>query len=170
MAASSVLILTGACGVGKTTTARAWAKYHHGAVVECDSFTEWIYDPAFPHWQPEEEIFTARLSAKVAAEYVRFGLPAVIDNVWTPDGIRLLYQHLAQWCPEATVRAAWLFCQRAENHRRDQQRIPDHQMGQRVDVVNEELASYTWPDSVTKVDTSELSPTQVVQQLHALWE
>ena len=61
-----VLILTGTCAVGKTATAKAWAKSKNGAIIECDYFTEWIYNKDFPHWTEEEEKFTSNLAQILA--------------------------------------------------------------------------------------------------------
>lgn len=38
-----VLILTGACAVGKTSVAKEWAKRKAGAIIEYDYFMEWIF-------------------------------------------------------------------------------------------------------------------------------
>ena len=35
-----VLLLTGACGVGKTTIAQGWAKSKKGVIIDCDYLTE----------------------------------------------------------------------------------------------------------------------------------
>jgi len=43
-----LLILTGACGVGKSTIAEEWAKRKNGAKVDCDYLTEWIYNTDLP--------------------------------------------------------------------------------------------------------------------------
>ena len=63
-----VLILTGPCAVGKTTTAKAWAKNKNGAIVECDYLTNWIYSDDFPHWTEEEEKFTSKLSSSAESK------------------------------------------------------------------------------------------------------
>ena len=42
-----VIIFTGACGVGKSTTAKEWAKQKDGAVVQGDYFSNSIYKKDF---------------------------------------------------------------------------------------------------------------------------
>ena len=165
-----VLILTGACGVGKTTLARAWARHKQGAVVESDYFTEWILKEDFPHWTREEEIFTAKLAARVALEYLRFPMPVAIENVWSPTGLELLRQMLA---PDPLVRSltfVWLECRLPENQARDAQRPPSDQMGRRVAVVRQELQAYDWPEYVRRVDSSGLSVCETLRTIEDLEE
>ena len=159
-----VLILTGACGVGKSTIALAWAKKKKGAIVDSDYLTEWILDPAFPHWSPQEEELVAKISSGIAIEYIKFGLSAAIDNVWSPRGIELLKRNIESQV-EVNMKAVKLYCNLEENHRRDQLRIPDHQMGPRVDVLNQELNSYVWPEGIVMLDTSQLNIAQTIEAI-----
>lgn len=163
-----ILILTGACGVGKTTTARGWAKRRNGAIIECDYLTEWIHKKDFPHWGEEEERFTANLSAKIALEYMAYDMPVAIENVWSPEGIRLLKTGL-QAHSGAEIRTVWLYCDARENHLRDEQRAEADQMRERVDIVNKELAGYAWPADVKKIDTTLLSLEQTLDLIDTLW-
>ncbi len=162
-----VLILTGACGVGKTTLARQWAERKNGAVIECDYFTEWIYDSNFPHWTPEEERFVANLTAVVAREYLNFGMSVVIENVWSPQGIEWLLEGLRDQT-QVKIKVVWLYCERSENHRRDEQRREKDQMKDRVDIVNEELIGYDWPTYLHKVDTTKLTVPQTMDLIDDL--
>jgi len=41
---NDLLIVTGTCGVGKTTLSESWAKRRRGASIHCDSFREWIWE------------------------------------------------------------------------------------------------------------------------------
>ena len=162
-----VLIITGACGVGKTATAKAWAKKKNGAIIECDYLTEWIYNENFPHWTPEEEAFTVELSGLMAFEYLKRGMSLAIENVWTPKGIEDLRKELFRM-NGITVKTVWLKCDLEENHRRDEERIPEDQMKERVDIVNKELEGYTWPSYVHSIDTTKLSIEEVVEEIDKL--
>ena len=160
-----VLIITGACGVGKTTLAKEWAKQKNGAIVECDYLTEWIFNKDFPHWEQEEEKFTANLTATIAIEYLDYGMSVAIENVWSPYGLEILRKRL-QGKTDISVKVIWLHCELQENHNRDEQRIPENQMKQRVDIVNKELREYQWPEYLVKIDTTSLSVVQTLDLLN----
>jgi adenylate kinase family enzyme len=163
-----VLLITGACGVGKTTLAKAWAKRNQGAIIETDFFTEWIFRDDFPQWNAEEERFTARLSAIVALEYLRAGMPVAIENVWSPEGIKIIYDQLRATDDSISVKAAWIFCDLPENQRRDKERVPENQMLARVAVVKKELEDYDWPETVHQIDTTHLSVEGILDRLEGL--
>ncbi len=163
-----VLILTGACGVGKTSTAKAWAKRHNGAIIECDFFTEWIFQDSFPHWTQTETDFTAKATAALAVEYLKFGLPLAIENVWSPDGIQQVADGIWAALPEASIRAVWLHCELSENERRDGERIPENQMRERVAIVGAELAAYNWPKGMHPMDTTRLTVEEVLDKIAQL--
>jgi shikimate kinase len=156
-----VLILTGACGVGKSTIAEAWAKIKDGATIDCDYLTEWIYKKDFPHWTIEEEKLVAKITAKIAIEYLEFGMSTSIQNVWSPVGIEIIKKEILSHT-KANIKVVWLFCSLEENHKRDQLRIPEDQMKERVNIVNEELNSYDWPNYVHKVDSTDLTVEQTL--------
>jgi len=160
--ANRVLICTGACGVGKSTTTRAWAKKHHGAIIDCDFFTEWIYDPEFPHWQPEEETFVASLTAKVARHYLDAGMPVAIDNVWHAAGLEKLETLLRKQRPNLRVTMIHLQCTLPENQRRDHERVPGDRMNERVAIVRKELDEEAWPPQVRTIDTTHLSVSELI--------
>ena len=162
-----VLIITGACGVGKSTIAREWAKSKQGATVECDFLTEWIYNEDFPRWTIEEEIFVAKLAAKIAIEYLEYGMSTTIENVWTPKGIEILVDEI-QTKVHIVPKVIWLFSELSENLRRDQQRISEDQMGERVDIVNRELADYSWPEYLHKIDTTKLTIVQTLTVISSI--
>ena len=122
-----VLIITGACGVGKSTIAKEWAKLKDGATIDCDYLTEWIYKKDFHHWTIEEERFVAKLASKIAIEYLNYGMSTSIENVWSPIGIELIKSEI-QSSLKIKVKAIWLFCDLTENHKRDQQRKLENQM------------------------------------------
>lgn len=163
-----VLILTGACGVGKTTTARAWARQQQGAVVECDYLTEWIYKADFPHWTAEEEKFVVSATLALTQAYLRYPMPVAIENVWTPDSFYSLKGAL-EYLPEvSSLKFVWLYCTLPENHRRDQIRAVADQMKERVDILNREQHSHAWPDFVHKLDTTALSVEETLVRINGL--
>ena len=162
-----ILILTGACGVGKSTIAKNWAKLKNGATIDCDYLTEWIFNKDFPHWTIEEEKFVARLASKIAIEYVNFGMSTSIENVWSPIGIELLKDEI-QSLEKIKVKVIWLFCELTENHKRDRQRIPENQMKERVNLVNKELENYNWPKYLHKIDTTGLTIEQTIKIIEDL--
>ena len=162
-----ILILTGACGVGKSTIAKEWAKLKNGATVDCDYLTEWIYNKDFPRWKLEEEKFVARLASKIAIEYVKYGMSTSVENVWSPLGIGLLRDEIQSHL-NVDLKVIWLYCEKAENHRRDRQRRPADQMKGRVDIVNDELANYNWPDYVRKIDTTILTVEETIALIEGL--
>ncbi|MTB53330.1 AAA family ATPase [Lewinella sp. W8] len=163
-----VLLITGACGVGKTTLARAWARRHQGAIIETDYLTEWVFKEDFPQWTPAEERFTARASALLAVEYLREGMPVAIENVWSPEGMNLIRAHLRAADEQIAVQAVWLFCDLPENQRRDQERIPENQMLARVAVVKRELEGYDWPAEVHRMDTMRISVEETLDIIEGL--
>lgn len=162
-----VLILTGACGVGKTTIARAWAKEKQGAVIECDYLTEWIFKADFPHWSAEEEKFVVSATLSLAKEYLRFPMPVAVENVWTPGGIIRLKAGLEQLEEVKSIKFVWLYCDLPENHRRDQLRVPENQMKERVDIVNQEQHAHQWPDFVHSLDTTRLKVGETLSRLES---
>jgi len=163
-----ILIITGACGVGKTTTAIEWAKSKNGALVECDYFTEWIHNSDFPHWTVEEEKFVASLAVTVAKEYLRSRMSIAIENVWSPIGIKILIEKLLEIDFVHSIKVIWLYCDLEENHRRDEMRIPENQMKERVDVVNKELREYIWPKYVQKLNSTGKSARQIIALIENL--
>lgn len=164
-----LLIITGACGVGKSTIAKRWAKLKNGATVDCDYLTNWIYCTEFPQWTIEEERFVAKLASKIAIEYLNWGMPVSIENVWSPVGLELLESEISsQMNNMIKIKTVWLFCEIDENHKRDEQRIPAHQMKERVDVVNQELERYNWAEHLYKLDTTHLSIEQTIKKIDSL--
>ncbi len=163
-----ILIITGACGVGKTTIARAWAKSKDGATINCDYLTEWIYKKDFPHWTVEEEKFTANIASKIAIEYLNYGMATSIENVWSPIGMDILRGEISTVHEDVVIQSIWLFCELSENHRRDRMRSEEDQMLERVDVVNQELHRYDWPYYLHKIDTTNLTIQQILQLIEKL--
>ena len=157
-----VLIITGTCGVGKTTTAKAWAKSKNGSIIECDYLTEWIYKEDFPHWTEEEEKFTSNLSVIMATEYLQNGMSVAIDNVWSPNAIEEIRNELFRM-RGIKVTAIRLTCDLEENQKRDQERAPEDQMKERITIVNDELNSHPWPSYIKVIDTTNLSTDEVLK-------
>lgn len=165
---SEVLIITGACGVGKTTAAKEWARRKNGAIVECDYFTEWIFDKNFVRFSYEEELLTARLSVNTAKEYLKLSMPVAIENVWTPVGLDFLKYELSDLEYVNKLTFIWLKCESTENHRRDELRIPGDVMGERVDIVNEQLNGYIFPAYLHIIDTTFLTVRETLVKIEKL--
>ncbi|MBS1518136.1 MAG: hypothetical protein JSS91_08605 [Bacteroidetes bacterium] len=165
---SDVLILTGACGAGKTTVSKEWAIKKKGAAVECDYFTEWIYDDRFLRFTFEEELLVARISLNAAKEYLKLSIPVAVENVWTPIGIEYLHKEFSRLETVDRIRFVWLRCSINENHRRDRLRIPENIMGERVDIVNDQLNSYIWQDYVNIIDNTFLNVKETISEIEKL--
>ncbi|MBK9330949.1 MAG: AAA family ATPase [Ignavibacteria bacterium] len=165
---SEVLILTGACGAGKTTVAKEWARRKNGAIVECDYFTEWIFDKNFVRFSYEEELLTARISVSAAKEYLKLSMPVAVENVWTPVGLDLLHKEFSELEYADKIKFVWLKCDTEENHRRDELRVPENIMGERVDIVNEQLNGYIWPAFLHIIDTTLLDVNHTIKAIEKL--
>lgn len=146
---NEVVVLTGACGVGKTIVAREWAKRKNGVALETDYFTEWIHHDGFERFTRGEEKLVANLSLVTSREYLAQKMPVAIEGVWSPYGLGLLKAELKKDVNGAKLKFVWLYCDIEENHRRDELRVPKNQMKIRVDIVNHELQGYQWNDWVT---------------------
>lgn len=154
-----ILIVTGTCGVGKSSVCRAWAGRRHGAAIDCDAFRTWIRDSSLRRANGYQEVLLAKHAGLLAEDYLRMGLDVAIDNVWTPRGLDLLQEQLAG---KGRVRVLWLNCSRDENRRRDSSRSPSDVMGGRVDELQAELETMRWPEYVIRMDTTALSLEQTV--------
>lgn len=157
-----VLIITGTCGVGKTTTAKAWAKSKNGAIIECDYLTEWIYKDDWPRFSEEDEKFTLNLASLMAFEYLKKGMSVAIENVWSSKAIEELRNELFRM-QGLKVTSVRLICDLEENQKRDQERVPENQMKERITIVNDELNSQKWPSYTKTIDTTNLSVDEVLK-------
>jgi predicted kinase len=160
-----ILVLTGTCGVGKTTIARAWADKRAGAVVHADRIREWIRNAELRKASGYQEEVLARVSVTAAREFLALGLDVALDNVWTPSGIRILREEFRE---AGNLRFVRIRCEPSENHRRDQGRSRSDIMGQRVDELERELAAMNWPTYVTRIDTTGKSVAETVQMIEQL--
>jgi len=148
---NDILIITGTCGVGKSTICTRWAERRLGAAIECDAIRNWIRNPALITADGFQERLLARHAALLAESYMALGLDVAIDNVWTPEGLDDLNHALGD---RARVRAIWLTAAPAENHHRDHLRPPGDVMGARVDELQAELDALDWPAYVIRLDTT----------------
>src|SRR2546423_2786812 len=89
-AKGSVLILTGAPGAGKTTTARLLAADAPRAVhLESDSFFRFIQTGYVEPWKPEsheQNTVVMRIVAAAAAGHADGGYFTIIDGIISPGG------------------------------------------------------------------------------------
>ena len=157
-----ILIVTGTCGVGKSSVCWHWAERRKGAAIDCDAFRTWIRNPSLRAEDSYQEPLLARHAASLAEDYLAMGLDVAIDNVWTPDGLAFLRDRLTT---KGHVNIFWLNCSREENQQRDQRRSPSDVMGGRIDELQAELESMIWPDYVAKIDTTGQSLDQVIQAI-----
>lgn len=163
-----VVILTGACGVGKSSTAKEWAKRKNGALIKGDYFSHAIYKKDFPKWTIEEEKFIAKLAFGNTMIFLENDMPVVIDYVWSSVGIQIMVDKFAKEKMVDSLKVIYLVCDIEENHKRDEQRILSHQMKERVDIVHNELATNEWQDYVVKIDTTTISVKQVCDKIEKL--
>ena len=167
---NDILIVTGTCGVGKSSLCRAWADQRNGAIIHCDSFRTWIRDPSVrPFRSTRSDGYQERLLAKhassLAADYLAMGLDVAIDNVWTPAGLRWLEEKLSD---RGRINVFWLNCSAEENHMRDGLRRPSDVMGSRVDELQQELDAMNWPSSVVRLETSGQTVAQTLDRIETL--
>jgi predicted kinase len=160
----TVLFLTGTCGVGKSTTARAWATPRKGAHVSGDEIRLWIRDKATRHAHNYQQRAVATIAVTAAEAFVKIGLDVALDFVWTPSSLRHMAERLR---PVADVRMVWLQCEPAENRRRDAGRLANVVMGDRVDSLRDELMALTdWPAELRRIDSSGRSVDEVLAMLN----
>lgn len=158
-----VLLITGTCGVGKTTTAKAWATAHRGAAISGDEIRHWIKHKPTRRANSYKDATVARIAATAAEEFLQLGLDVALDFVWKPTTLRYLAGRLSQ---RADVQMTWLRCERSENRRRDLERPANVVMGDRVDELLAELdAINDWPVELRRIDTTSLSVEEVLKLL-----
>ncbi|MCH7523790.1 MAG: hypothetical protein IIC74_01965 [Bacteroidetes bacterium] len=160
-----ILIITGACGVGKSTISKKWAKLKKGAVIESDCFRNWIHNKIYDRFSIKEEMLVADLALVSAKEYLKHNMPVVIENVWTPLGLDKLKNTLENEFEDVNMKFVWLKCNLDENHRRDRLRISENQMKDRVEIVNVELSEYEWPEYLNIIDTTNLTEKETLNRI-----
>ena len=160
-----ILILTGACGVGKSTISKKWAKLKKGVVIESDHFRNWIQNETYDRFSKEEEMLIVDLTIVSAKEYLKHNMPVAIENVWTPIGLNKLSSALEMEFENVNVKFVWLKCSLEENHRRDRLRQTEDQMKDRVDIVNVELSEFKWPEYLNILDTTHLTEKETLHRI-----
>jgi hypothetical protein len=162
----SVLIVTGTCGVGKSSVSRLWAGRRKGAVIHCDQMREWL--PCdLRRADRYQEALLVRLALKTAGEFMGMGLDVAIDNVWTPVGMALIHETLA---PTTNLRAVYLRCDLTENARRDKLRSSSDVMGGRVAELDAELQTMAWPSCVVKLNSTSQTAEETAAAVEALFQ
>jgi predicted kinase len=147
----TALVLTGNCGVGKTTVARAWADARGGAAVHADDMHLWIRVRDRRRLHNYQERWKAAVAIAAAQGLLEQGLDVAVENVWFPASCALLRDALTA---HAAVHVVRLVCERAENRDRDARRPANARMGPRVDVLGDEVDAQAWPEFLRVVDTS----------------
>ena len=159
----TVLLLTGTCGVGKSTTARAWATARAGAHINCDEIRNWIRSKPIRHENDYQHHAVARIAAAATQEFLALGIDVAIDFVWKPPMLRYLSERFS---PVARIQMAWLRCDPEENRRRDAERPANVVMGDRVDELLRELEAISdWPDELLNIDSTRMSVDDVLARL-----
>ena len=69
-----ILIVTGTCGVSKSTVCWDWASRRFGAAVDCDVFRTWIRNPSLRTADAYQGPLLARHVASLAEDYLNMGL------------------------------------------------------------------------------------------------
>jgi predicted kinase len=162
----TVLLITGTCGVGKTTTSRAWAAARTGAHINCDEIRNWIRSKRIRHENDYQHQAVARIAATAAEEYLALGIDVVLDFVWKPPMLRYLSQRLS---PLAAVKMVWLRCDPSENRRRDGERPANVVMGDRVAELLCELdAIDDWPAELLRIDSTDRTVNDVLAVIDQL--
>lgn len=159
----TVLLLTGTCGVGKTTTASAWATPRRGVHLKGDDIRNWMRDKATRRAKDYQRDVCTEIAVTAAEQFVKLGLDVAMDYVWVPTSLRQVAVRLK---PIADVRMVWLQCEPAENRVRDAGRAANIIMGDRVDELRHELEAFDdWPPELRRIDNSGLSVDQVLAML-----
>ncbi len=160
---ATVLLFTGTCGVGKTTTSREWSTRRDGAHVRGDDIRIWIRSKPLRRAREYQQEAVARIAGAAAEEFIGQGMDVALDFVWLPSTLRYLSKRLS---PMATVKMAWLRCESAENRRRDAQRGPGDVMGERVDELQAQLDAITdWPVELMRIDSTGLGVDDVIARI-----
>jgi tRNA uridine 5-carbamoylmethylation protein Kti12 len=115
---SSVLILTGAPGVGKTTTARILAERRDRAVhLGSDVFFEFIRSGYVEPWRPESQVqneIVMRSVADATAAYAAGGYHTIVEGIvipgWFYEPVRNRLQALGHRVAYAVLRAPLATC------------------------------------------------------------
>ncbi len=159
----TVLLVTGTCGVGKTTTSRAWAEARGGAHIRGDDIYLWIRSKSVRRANDHQNEAVAQIAAAGAETFLAHGLDVAIDFVWKPPILRFFSDRLSG---RASVRMVWLCCEPDENRRRDAQREPGSVMGERVHQLQAELDAITdWPAELLVIESTGRSVEDVLSEI-----
>lgn len=160
-----ILIITGTCGVGKTSISKKWAKLKKGVVIESDYFRNSLYNEIYDRFSKKEEMLVAELTFASAKEYLKHNMPVAIENVWTPFGLNKLKNDFENEFENVNLKFVWLKCNLEENHRRDKLRRTGNQMKNRVNIVSAELLEYKWPEYLNILDTTKLTEKETLYRI-----
>ena len=160
----TILLLTGTCGVGKSTTAHAWATARRGVHLKGDEIRNWMRDEATRRAKDYQRDVCTEIAVTAAEQFVKLGLDVAMDYVWMPTSLRMAAARLR---PIAEVRMVCLQCEPGENRRRDAGREANVIMGDRVDELQNELLAFTdWPAELRRIDSSGRSVEDVLAMLN----
>ncbi len=156
-----LILITGTCGVGKSSVSSALAQKLEGTHIECDLIRDWIKAPGVRSACNFQEIALVHICLEAAEQFRKQGLDTVCDNVWGPEGIDLFKKHSGMF----DLSVFYLTCESGENHKRDEERSASDQMKGRVDELGQELDRMQWPWYTVKLDTTGLSVEETVEEI-----
>ncbi|PCJ58426.1 MAG: hypothetical protein COA79_12965 [Planctomycetota bacterium] len=161
-----ILLTTGTCGVGKSTTTLAWANLRKGVCLEVDELRCSIRDKEFRRSNNYQEDFMLELVKSNIKLYSKLNKAIAIDYVWTPRSLDALHHYSSSF---GNVKSIWLKCESKENMNRDNLRPESRRMGARVAELRVELENYEWPDYLNHIDTTNLSLESVINKINELF-
>ena len=159
-----VLVLTGNCGVGKSTIARAWADTRGGAAIHADDMHLWIRRREVRRACNYQEVLKADTALTATLNLLDQKLDVALDNVWFPATLERFATVLGN---RTEVRMVRLHCHREVNRARDAAR-PIGRMGDRVDTLADELEQQNWPSFVAFLDSTGLTVDQTLARIAAV--
>jgi cytidylate kinase len=163
----NVLLVTGTCGVGKSTVCRTWANRKEGASIECDIFRTWIRQGPLRCENDYQEQLILKHASELTLDYLNLELDVAIDNVWSPESISYMIE---KFSGTATTKAFYLHCHSTENHRRDLLRVGSNVMGERLDQLDRELRSLDWPNEIISLDSTHMDLNETITKIESYFE
>ena len=164
---NDLLMLTGTCGVGKSTIAKAWALSRRGVAISGDQIRLWMRVREIRRAEDYQHDLVTNIAIDAASRFIAKQMDVALDFVWRPNGIAMVRSAMQDM---ARVQAVQLVCEPAENSRRDQLRSGNDVMGPRVAELEQELAQLDWPADVHRIDSTNLTVEQTLARVERTFE